>query len=179
MIQADRSGSLGKRLLAAVPLLFVAAQVPQSANAEDDLFTRFSVGSWYFGAGGALGVSALSGEDGDVGSPSGGVTLRVGRRPYGSLLLGDRRLLLHQVRKWKREAGAGHGKCPMDGPVDLRRARPVASVPARGRGLDAGATVDRRSDRGAGQRSLSARSRNRVLPVDRDGVANGYSVHGP
>ncbi len=72
-----------------VAILTAAIHAPSSAAAddvklEDNLFTRFSVGSLYMGFGGGLGLSNFDDEDYDAGDPSGGVTMRVGGRPFKS-----------------------------------------------------------------------------------------------
>lgn len=71
-----------QRLLALLALLVVPIIAPWTAEAEDDRFTQFAVGAGYLGVGGALGLSNFDDEDYDPGSPSGGVTLRYGYRPY-------------------------------------------------------------------------------------------------
>jgi len=76
-----------QRTLLIVWILVVAIHAPWTAEADDaevddNVFTRFSVGSQYMGFGGALGLSNF--DDYDAGDPSGGVTIRYGGRPYKS-----------------------------------------------------------------------------------------------
>lgn len=78
-----------QRVLLIAAILFAVIHMPWTAEADgvdpdDNVFTRFAVGSQYLGFGGAIGLSNFDEEDYDSGAPSGGVTLRYGGRPYKS-----------------------------------------------------------------------------------------------